>query len=259
MQAQMPDPAAQVQAATSALSRVLGENLRALYLHGSMASGGLRPQSDIDLLAVVEASLTDAQREDLLAALLTLSGRHPVTPGGPRCLELMVFSLPDLSDPGFPARADFLYGEWLRDAFEQGERPRPSRDPEFTLVLAQARHAAVALLGPGAPRVLPEIPFEQVRHAMRAALPALLDGLQGDERNVLLTLARMWRTARAGGFTTKDAAAAWAIPQLSPRHAATLDHARKAYLGETADAWICHCDDARALAEHLAERVIDRP
>ncbi|MDM7853300.1 hypothetical protein QUF18_20350 [Pseudochrobactrum kiredjianiae] len=36
----------------------------------------------------------------------------------------------------FPARAEFVYGEWLRDSFEAGEVPLPNNDPEYTLVLA---------------------------------------------------------------------------------------------------------------------------
>ncbi len=48
----------QVQAATALLKAVLGDALVAMYLHGSAASGKLRPQSDIDLLAVADGDLT---------------------------------------------------------------------------------------------------------------------------------------------------------------------------------------------------------
>ena len=92
---------------------------------------------------------------------------------------------------------------------------------------------------------------------MRDVLPGLLGGLRGDERNVLLTLARMWYTASTGKFLTKDAAASWAIPRLPDPDAMMLDHARRAYLGEVADDWTNQGDAARQLAERLGEFVSD--
>lgn len=58
-----------------------------------------------------------------------------------------------------------------------------------------------------------------------------MDSVEGDERNVLLTLARMWTTLATGRFVSKDAAADWARPQLSEHAAGTLALAREAYLG----------------------------
>ena len=255
MQASAPEQTDQMRAVTAALRRVLGDALLAVYLHGSAVSGKLRPQSDIDLLAIADRAMSDDQRHDLLRTLLRISARHPAVPGGPRCIEVMVFLLSDLTENGFPARAEFTYGEWLRDDFEAGEMPIPTRNPEYTLVLAQARQEAVSLTGQCACELLPEISPKRVRQAMGDALPALLSGLRGDERNVLLTLARMWRTAGTGKFVTKDAAAAWAIPQIPDRDAATLDYARRAYRGEIVDEWGSRWDDTLRLAEYLRERV----
>lgn len=243
--------------AAEALNGILGESLLAVYLHGSAVSGYLKPQSDIDLLAVVNRGLSDAERAKLLSALLRLSGRHPRLPGHPRCLEVIVFSLTDLTTAIFPMRAEFLYGEWLRDAFEAGRKAEPTADPEHTLVLAQARQKAIALTGAHAADLLPEISPDEVRQAMRDSLPGLLAGFQGDERNVLLTLARMWRTAVTGEFVPKEAAAAWAIPRITDREATPLDHARRAHLGETVDDWGEHGREAKRLAEALRERILD--
>ena len=68
-------------------------------------------------------------------------------------------------------------------------------------------------------------PFKQ-------SLPGLIAGIKGDERNVILTLARMWLTAAVGDFQPKDVAAEWAIPRLPKEQGALLDLARTAYRGE---------------------------
>jgi predicted nucleotidyltransferase len=251
----MPEHVEQARAVMGAFRDIIGDDLLAVYLQGSAVSGQLRPQSDIDLLAVVARDLTEAQRDNLLTALLRLSGRHPAEPGGPRSFDVIAFRKGDLAEAGCSARAEFAYGEWLRDAFERGERPNPARDPDHTLVLAQARQRAIPLFGPSALELLPEIAAEQVRQAIGEALPVLLEGLRGDERNVLLTLARMWHTASTGEFVAKDTAAAWAIPQIPEQDATTLDFARRGYLGEVPDDWSSRADVARELAANLEERV----
>lgn len=245
----------QIPSALLILRRRISDALLGVYLHGSAVSGGLQPQSDIDLLVVVKSELTESQRNGLLLDLLQLSGRHPAVPGGARCLEVMVFCQAELNRRDYPARAEFVYGEWLREAFEAGKTPMPARDPEYSLVLAQAHQEAVPLFGPPRRELLTEVSTEHINQAMRDLLPDLLDGLSGDKRNILLTLARMWHTAKTGKFVTKDAAAEWAISRLSGSDAMAIDHARRAYLGEVTDDWSNKGDAARELARRMSENV----
>ena len=185
----MISPWDQIQAPPAALCSVFEHTLVAVYLHGSAARSGLRPQSDIDLLGIIDRPMTTAQRDSLLGFLLGTSGGHPPAPGGPRCLDVMVMLTSQLDTPRFPARAEFVYGEWLRPAFESGAPSTPICDPYITLVLAQAKHEARALFGSGARARLPAISLDHVHRAMRDALPSLVAELDGDTRNVLLTLA----------------------------------------------------------------------
>lgn len=249
------DQSEQVPAALAALHDSLADCLCAVYLHGSAVSGGLRPQSDIDLLAVVDRRMTQSERATLTSSLLKLSGRHPSTLGGLRCLEVMIFSRPDLAAGLFPARAEYIFGEWLRDGFEAGETSMPAQNAEFTLVLAQAQQEAIVLFGPDRDTLLPVIPMIDVRNTMRELLPELVRGLREYTRNVLLTMARIWYTAENGTFVSKDEAASWAIPQLSHRSALTLSHARRAYLGEVDDNWNSHQDGMECLVEELTSQV----
>ena len=237
------------------VQRTLSANLRAFYLHGSSMTGGLQPQSDLDLLAVVDAPLSDAQRQDLIAALLSVSVPHPATPGGPRCIELVVCCLSDLQSSTYPAKVEFIYGEWLRDAFKAGELSETAADPGYTLLLAQARQQARLLCGQDVLTTVPLTSLASIRQAMRDGLESLCEGLEGDERNVLLTLARMWRTAVQGDFVTKDQAAEWAIPLLSPELADILEHARLAYLGKVVDNWVSRAEEAEKLARDLVRRL----
>ena len=247
----IPDAASR---ALPILRRCLGDSLCAVYLHGSAVTGGLRPRSDVDLLVVIDQPTTPAIRARLVAELLRVSGRHPAKPEGPRPLELIVFQRTELS-PAYPARSEFLYGEWLRDECEAGAVPNPVSDPDFTLLLAQARAAATALIGPPPAELLPIISDADIRRAVREALPGLLGNLQGDERNVLLTLARMFRTLTTGEFVPKDVAAEWAMPRLPAATASLLALARAAYLGMATDDWQPRQQDVKKAANDLSERL----
>lgn len=250
--AAIPEEAAK---ALTVLQECLGSSLQALYLHGSAVNGGLRPNSDVDLLAVCDRNPAPETSALLVDRLMQISGRHPVAPGMPRCLEVMIFLRQDLAASSYPARCAFIYGEWLRDEFEAGIVPQAHTDPEYTLVLAQASQEAISLVGPTREHLLPSVPQGDVRRAIADALPALIGNLPGDERNVLLTLARMWYTLETGTFVPKDAAAEWALPLVSPETAAALALAQAAYRGAAVDDWQSHPLLARQAADELAHQV----
>lgn len=249
---EIPDQARAVLALLRAESDM---PLAGLYLHGSAVAGGLRPHSDLDFLAVVARPPGASARRRLLDALLRISAPYPAPVGGPRCLELMVFDRSALARPSAAMESTFVYGEWLRAGFAAGDLPQPLADPEHTLVLAQARRQAVPLAGPPAADLLPEIGIGQVREAMRQLLPGLVEGLDGDARNVLLTLARMWWTAGTGAFLSKDEAAEAAAAALGGRMGEVLHAARRAYLGLAGDAGLGPPALLREVAGHLSREI----
>ncbi len=238
------------------LRRRLGSSLTAVYLHGSAVAEGLRERSDVDLLAVVDESLPASVRASLSTDLMAVSGLYPCDPMGRRPLEVVIVRLADLERMPYPARAEFVYGEWLRGALEAGSVPQAEASPEITLLLAQARREAVPLVGPSIADLVPDIPSDAVRRAIGDLLPELVGSVEGDERNVLLTLARMWRTLTTGQFVSKDAAADWAGPQLSDHAAATLALARDAYLGGGDDDLHHRTTEVSEAVEEMGERIL---
>ncbi len=255
MRIKLEEQISQIQPVKTVLRDILGDKLLAIYLHGSAVASELKPLSDIDFLAVINRSMTDEQRKDLITSLLQISGRYPTISEDKRWIEVMVFLQSELSNPEFPICAEFIYGEWLRDDFEAGIIPTPVHDPDNAIFLAQAKYQSIKLFGDDACILLPEISIKTIHQAMYESLPALLKKLRDDERNVLLTLARMWCTATTGKFVTKDVAAIWAIPYMSDHNASILDYARKAYLGEVGSRWECGWNDTVQLAEWLGEQV----
>lgn len=136
-----------------------------------------------------------------------------------------------------PSRAEFIYGEWLRDDFLRDTLPMPHSSVDTILLLAQARETAVSLHGARASAHLPVIPTAAIRTALSDAASDVMVALQGDERNVLLTPARMWWTAANRSFVSKDEVAAWATMQVPAEAQDVLELARLAYLGQSREDW----------------------
>ena len=213
---------------------VLGPDLVGAYLHGSAVFGGLKPRSDIDVLAVSTRTLAVGERRILVERLMRISGRH--SPGG-RPVELTIVVQADVRPWRYPPRADLQYGEWLRRDFEAGELPMPAPSPDLALLITMVLGCGRPLLGPPPGEVFDPVPPADLRRAALAGMPGLRADLATDTRNVILTFARIWTTVATGTIRTKDAAADWALVRLPVEHRAVLERARAGYLGQEDDPW----------------------
>lgn len=234
---------------------LLSENILGIYLYGSAVLGGLHPNSDIDLLIVTDQSLSQNARKQLTSGLLTVSGRVGNTDKRP--LEVTVVNQKDIVPWQFPPKYDYLYGEWLRDKLEVGMLPEACYDFDFTILLWQARQHSEVLYGKPAEALIPPISKEDVRKAIAYSLPGLLKYLKGDERNVLLTLARMWFTLATEKICPKDEAARWAMERMPEPLSETLKKAEKGYLGEYDDRWDNLEQELSELAAFMKEQIMN--
>jgi len=150
---------------------------------------------------------------------------------------------------------EFIYGEWLRSEYEKGQIQEPTYDTDLAIVLAQVRKNSISLFGPDASDILDPVPISDIRRAIKESLPGLIEGIKGDERNVILTLARMWQTVSIGEISPKDVAAKWALSRLPKEYSTLLDLARKAYRGEYVDKWEGLDSEVTALINHLKNSI----
>lgn len=236
------------------VEELFGSAIVGVYLFGSAVASGLRINSDVDVLVVVNQSLTEVFRRKLTDRLMPISGKIGNI-DSVRPLEVTVINHGDVVPWRFPPKNEYIYGEWLRDEFENGQIQEPNYDPDLAIVLAQVRKNSVSLFGPDASDILEPVPMTHIRRAIMESLPGLIESIKGDERNVILTLARMWLTMAVGEISSKDIAAEWAIPQLPKEHAALLNLARKAYRGEYVDKWEGLDSEVKALVNHMKNSI----
>ena len=130
------------------IDATLAPGLLGAYLYGSAVDGGLRADSDLDLLAVVERRLTDAERRAIVDGLLPLSGRA-TRPASWRPVELTLVVRDDVRPWLYPPRFELQYGEWLRADFLSGDlEPWPLTNPDVAILLTMVLERGEAVIGP---------------------------------------------------------------------------------------------------------------
>lgn len=232
------EASAQLRLACEVIERHLESTLLAVHLYGSAVEGGLRPHSDIDLLVTVAERLDEAVRQALLLDLLDVSA--PPGHGESkafRALEVTVVVHDEIVPWRYPPRRELQFGEWLREEIAAGIFEPATIDIDLAILLTKARRRSIALVGPPAEQLFDPVPERDLFAALAQTLKLWNSpsDWEGDDRNVVLTLARIWYSAATGAIAPKDVAAEWAIPRLPADLQPVLLEARQAYLGHIED------------------------
>jgi len=221
---------------TAGLEKIFGGELLGVYLHGSAALGCYGPHSDVDVLVAVERPSTpDEQRRlgELCCAVSRASWDDS------HCLlELDVVVPSQLWR--YPPPVDFHYGESLREAFAHGERKPWGTDTwtDLACALTIAHATGVVLAGDPVADVLPRVPVEDYRAAIRVDRQWCVDHLDTHRLHVVLSLPRVWAGLETADVHSKASAAEWALPRLPEQLQPVLRHALAVYRGETEESWI---------------------
>jgi len=251
-----PPIAPQVAAASSLIQRHLGAGLATIHLFGSAVDGGLQPHSDIDLLVTVTQPPDEAVLRTLATELLAISAPPGASPRL-RALEVTVLALAHIVPWRHPARRELQFGEWLRADLTAGVVEPPMMDHDLAILLTKVREHSIPIVGPQADQVLEPVPHEDLRRALLDTVaqwntPA---DWAGDEKHIILALARIWYTAVTGGIASKAAAAAWLLERLDPPYREVLNKARRIYLGQEDDDLAQHPAETEAYITHTRRAI----
>ncbi|MFC7518990.1 AadA family aminoglycoside 3''-O-nucleotidyltransferase [Herbaspirillum sp. GCM10030257] len=259
MNIELPESiASQVSNTLSVLKCHLGESIQAIHLFGSAVDGGLKPLSDIDLLITVTAPLADHARAALMTELLSVSA-VPGTDAVRRALEVTVLAQEDVVPWRYPAKRQMQFGEWLRDDINAGIFEPALMDHDLAILLTKARRCSLALYGPAAPEVFEEVPAADVQRALLDTLGLwnTESDWEGDERNIVLALVRIWYTAITGDIASKNVAANWALERLPFKSKQVVIAARDGYLGRGVVDLAVFTEERKALLAYIRCKVME--
>jgi streptomycin 3"-adenylyltransferase len=212
----------------------LGDALRAVIVHGSVALGGFHPaHSDLDVLVVVGDGLTDAQRAALAQWLLECSG-------APQPIEISFVTPAQLQPWRHPAPFELHYGEAWRALTQQqlaggtppGTAPGVRTDPDLAAHVTVARARGLTLWGGDAQRVLPAVPWGDYLDAIDGDVADAPARIAAEPVYLTLNLCRV-AAAHHGLILSKAAGARWGWLAW-PAHRPVIAAALAAYRGANA-------------------------
>jgi len=244
----------QINQCLSLLQNILGQDLLGVYLYGSSVVGGLQKYSDIDLFVVLGRATTPEEKTQLVTNLLHISGIYQKSSKLP--IEMTLVMKSEVNPWRYPPRFDFQYGDWLRPEFESGNiNPWPTKEmPDLALLITQVLLASKTLWGLEPHQLLCTIPYRDFITAMVQGLEELKVNLNVDTCNVLLTYARVWRTAETDTIYAKPAAADWVINRLPTEYQAVMKRAKAICVGEESEYW----EDVKTLVKPCADFIVSK-
>lgn len=209
---------AQVERYVADVRAMLGDELVGVYLHGSLAMGCFNPaQSDLDLLVITRAPMSLATKRDVADHLLRISRQ-------PSPIEVSFLALTMLSPWRHPPPFDFHYSEMWRGAYTRdlaGEgwrswNARERRDPDLSAHITVVRQRGIALYGPPAISVFPEVPEADYLAAIVSDVTEALDRIYADPVYAILNACRTLAFLQTRRVLSKAEGGHWALEHLPP-------------------------------------------
>lgn len=244
----------QLEDSLELLKMILGPDLLGVYLYGSSLVGGLQKYSDVDLFVVINRVTTSEEKNRLISNLLQISGIYMKSIKRP--IEMTIVQKAMVNPWQYPPHFDFQYGEWLRESFEKGIiAPWPGQEmSDLAIIVTQVLLKSKTLFGSEPEQLLAPVPYQDFMKAMLGDLDRLVDDLEDDTRNVLLTIARIWTTLETDAICSKPFAADWVMQHLPEVYQPVMMRAKSICIGAENEHW----EDIELLIKPCADFIVNQ-
>ena len=224
----------EVNTLTTEFQRLLKENLIGVYLHGSLALGGFKPErSDIDLLVVTEQEIALEGKKEIVELLLRVS-RFP------RPVEISFLVEKDIFPYRNPLPYDLHYSERWREKLQQDVRGEgwkqwddtPKYDPDLAIHLTVLYQVGIVLYGKPIAETLPVVPEQDFRATLLLDLRNAVKNRLHNPIYFVLNACRIEAYLREGTILSKDAGAEWGLANLPEQFHPLIEQSLALYRGE---------------------------
>ena len=228
-----PDIKAFVDSAVQIFKDVIFEKLDAVLLHGSLAMGSFYPpKSDIDLLIIVNSTLSFSEQKQIYNRLIELADNRPMT----GFLELSLVLSEHAKEPRHPIPFELHFGEEFPAKIRAGQfdyDKARGNDPDLAAHFTVTKNRGISVYGPAPEQVLGDVPWQDYMASVLDDLSWILD-----EENILtspfygvLNCCRVLEMLEKGKGTvsSKEEGALWALDCLPAVHQEIIGFALDCY------------------------------
>ncbi len=213
---------------------VLGENLKGIYVHGSIAMGCFNPQSsDIDVLVVVKDRLSLDMKKQLGNIHIKLSEECA------SAIELSVILQDALENFVYPTPFEFHYGDDHIENFRNGtiDLSTPRTDADLAAHFVITKQYGIALHGEAAENAFPDVPSENYLDSIAKDAEWSYNNIMagGDEGVCRVPMYGVLNFCRVLAFiddrqiTSKRSGGKWALAHLPDEYKTVIQEALNQY------------------------------
>lgn len=208
---------------------ILQDNLVGVYLHGSAAMGCFNPEkSDLDLIIVVEHSLSGAVKSSFMKEVVLLNEAAPQ-----KGLELSIvkkeFCRPFIYPTPFELHFSQAHLNWYNAAPQDYIEKMHGVDPDLAAHFTVLNHCGIVLFGAEIKAVFGPVPKADYIHSIWLDIENAREDILNDSVYVTLNLCRVLSYLQENLILSKAKGGQWAIKTLPEKYHGFLQSALERY------------------------------
>lgn len=208
---------------------ILGSRLTGFYVHGSVGFGCFSwATGDLDFIAIVNAPLTQAEKEALIRLLLALSPDAP-----PKGLEMSVVLRHNCSPFRYPTPFELHYSNAHKAHAEADVsaycRDMHGDDPDLAAHFTVLHAAGLTLFGPPIPEVFAPVPRACYVDSIWLDVQSAEEDIISSPVYSTLNLCRVLAYLTDGSVLSKEQGGQWGLQHLPQTYQPLLEAALEGY------------------------------
>ena len=238
---------------TEETRNILGDELVGVYLHGSAAMGCFNPaKSDLDLLVVVENTMSDDVKHRYMDMVLRLNEQAP-----PKGLELSILRRSDCAAFVHPMPFELHFSiahlDWYRRDPGDYVQKMKGTDVDLAAHITILHRKGVVLWGAPIQEIFAPVPKEAYLASIRADVANAAADILENPVYVTLNLCRVMAFVREGLVLSKEEGGKWGLGNLPWAYHSVIEAALAAYTSNRE--MKISAEKAMAFARFLLDRI----
>ena len=232
---------------------IIGEKLTGIYLHGSLVMGCFNPdKSDIDLIIVIEESISDDQKMKFMERVVVLNQQAPA-----KGLEMSIVLRKYCNSFVYPTPFELHFSpahlKWFRDAPQDYVQNMKGDDKDLAAHFTIIRQYGVTLYGEEIEKVFAEVPRQNYMDSIWEDVQSAKEEIQEEPMYITLNLCRVLAFCRNGLYLSKQEGARWAMEHLSAEYTPIISEALTCY--QTNRDMVIEEEGGRAFADEMISAI----
>jgi len=209
--------------------KIIGEQLTGIYLHGSMAMGCFHAEkSDIDILIVVNDSVTAQQKTDFMRQVVKLNEQAPA-----KGLEVSIvkhcYCRPFVYPTPFELHFSPAHLQWFHENPDDYIQKMNGVDKDLAAHFTIINNYGIVLSGEAIADVFDTVPKKDYMDSIWFDIENAEEDILKDPVYIILNLCRVMAFAKDGLCLSKAKGGEWGLAHLSEKYHALIRQALDCY------------------------------